>query len=275
MKWAIAHLPPPWLRHCKKVIEDKKDRVWTVHVSLASEDDYHLKETFAYMKQMIGDDTDLDSLGKILHEMGEYEQAQKCYERMMHDLQVSTANCHLGLGKAMHWQKESQPALPHYEQAIKLRREILGPQHESVGEVYGYIGGLQWYLLEEYDQALISLNKAKEIQEKTSMSDSLNLARTYENLASTYDYMGKYDLASNYYTKSLKIRETVLPPEHPFIANIYNNMGTMYDDMGDDAEALKFYQKSLEMMRKTLPPAHPNLVLTENNICKLKSKMKE
>jgi tetratricopeptide (TPR) repeat protein len=87
--------------------------------------------------------------------------------------------------------------------------------------------------------------------------------------------MEKYDLASNYYTKSLKIRETVLPPEHPFIANIYNNMGTMYDDMGDDAEALKFYQKSLEMMRKTLPPAHPNLVLTENNICKLKSKMKE
>ena len=89
----------------EKVIEDKKDRVWMVHVSLASEDDYHLKETFAHMKKMIGDDTNLDSLGKILHEMGEYQQAQKCYERMMHDLQVSTANCHVGLGKAMTDQK--------------------------------------------------------------------------------------------------------------------------------------------------------------------------
>ncbi|CAF1569716.1 unnamed protein product, partial [Rotaria sordida] len=50
----------------EKVIEDKKQRIWVAHVSLASEDDYHLKETFSYMKSTIGDDTDLDSLGKIL-----------------------------------------------------------------------------------------------------------------------------------------------------------------------------------------------------------------
>jgi hypothetical protein len=54
-----------------KVTEAKKDRVWVVYVSLASEDDYHLKETFSYMKTRIGDDTNLDSLGKILLEMGE------------------------------------------------------------------------------------------------------------------------------------------------------------------------------------------------------------
>ncbi|CAF1569454.1 unnamed protein product, partial [Rotaria sordida] len=50
----------------EKVIEDKKKRIWVARVSLASEDDYHLKETFSYMKSTIGDDTDLDSLGKIL-----------------------------------------------------------------------------------------------------------------------------------------------------------------------------------------------------------------
>ncbi|UJR23856.1 hypothetical protein I4U23_026831 [Adineta vaga] len=58
----------------EKVAEDKKDRIWIAQVSLASEDDFHLKETFSFMKETIGDDTDLDSLGKILHEMGEYEQ---------------------------------------------------------------------------------------------------------------------------------------------------------------------------------------------------------
>ena len=84
-----------------KVLEDKQDRVWVARVSLASEDDFHLKKTFAHMKQTIGDDTDLDSLGKILHEMGEYKQAQKCYERMIHDSKVITSNGHVGLGKAM------------------------------------------------------------------------------------------------------------------------------------------------------------------------------
>ena len=258
----------------KKVIEDKKDRIWVICASLASEDDYHLKETFAHMKKTIGDDTDLDSLGKILGEMGEYKQSQKCYERMMHDLQVNTANCHLGLGKAMHRQGECQPALSHYDQAMEIRREILGPEHESVGEVYSYIGGVHWYAGSDCDQALTNLKKAIEIQERTLPSDSLDLARTYDYIATTYYYMKQYDLASKYYNKSLKIRQSSLPPEHPVIGATYNNLGGMCDDMGDYAKALLYYQKSLEIKRKTLPPSHPTLILTENNIRKLKDKMK-
>jgi tetratricopeptide (TPR) repeat protein len=259
----------------ESVIEDKKDRVWVIHVSLASEDDYHLKETFAHMKKTIGDDTDLDSLGKILRQMGEYEQAQKCYERMMHDLQVSTANCHMGLGYAMYLQKKCQPALSQYEQAMKIRRKVFSPEHESVGEVYSRIGGVHWYLQSDYDLALTNLKKAIEIQERTLPSDSLDLASTYYDIASTYDLRGQYDLASEYYNRSLKIRQVALPPEHPMIADIYNNLGSMYDDMGDYSEALIYFQKSLEIARKTLPPAHPKLIVTENNIRKLKDKMKK
>ncbi len=258
----------------EKVVEDKKDRVWVARVSLASDEDYHLKDTFAYMKRMIGDDTDLDSLGKILHEMGEYEQSQKCYERMMHDLQVKTATCHMGLGKALDWQSECEPALSNYKQAMKIRQQVFNPQHESVGEIYSYIGGVQWQLLEDYDQALISLNKAIKIQEKTLSSDSLVLARTYHNVAVTYNLMERYDLASEYYNKTLKIRQAALPPEHPLIADTYNNLGFMCQDKGDYVEALKFYQKSLEIRRKTLPPAHPEIARTENNIRKVNGKMK-
>ncbi|CAF0967697.1 unnamed protein product [Rotaria sordida] len=81
----------------EKVNEDKKEGIWMVHVSLANEDDYHLKETFSYMKNTIGDDTDLDSLGKILYKMGEYEQAEKCYRRMLDETQLASGNAELGL----------------------------------------------------------------------------------------------------------------------------------------------------------------------------------
>jgi hypothetical protein len=60
----------------EEVAEDKEDQIWVVRVSLASEDDFQLKETFAHMKEMIVDDTNLDSLGKILQEIGEYEQSE-------------------------------------------------------------------------------------------------------------------------------------------------------------------------------------------------------
>jgi tetratricopeptide (TPR) repeat protein len=206
--------------------------------------------------------------------MGEYEQSEKCYERMMHDLQVRTADCHVGIGKALDWQQKCEPALSHYEQAMKIRKEVFNPEHESVGEVYSWIGCLQWYSLRDYDQALINLTKAIEIQESTLPSDSLALAHTYHSLAATYVEIAKYDLASEYYRKALKIREAVLPPEHPLIAVTYNNLGCMYDDKGDYTEALKFYQKSLEIIRKTLPPTHPNIVKTEDNIRLVKWKIK-
>ncbi|CAF1419439.1 unnamed protein product, partial [Rotaria sordida] len=41
---------------------DKKEWMWVGRISLANEDDYHLKETFSYTKSTISNDTDLDSL---------------------------------------------------------------------------------------------------------------------------------------------------------------------------------------------------------------------
>ncbi|CAF3848626.1 unnamed protein product, partial [Rotaria sp. Silwood1] len=82
----------------EKINEDKKEQIWIAHVSLATEDDYHLKETFSYMKNTIGDDTDLDSLGKILLQMGEPEQAKKCYKRMLNETRLATGRAESGLG---------------------------------------------------------------------------------------------------------------------------------------------------------------------------------
>ncbi|CAF3073804.1 unnamed protein product [Rotaria sp. Silwood2] len=223
----------------EKVIEDKKDRVWVAHVSLASEDDFHLKETFAHMKGTIGDDTDLDSLGKILFQMGEYKQSQKCYELMMHDLQVRTANCHMGLGT-----------------------------------LYSFIGGLHWSN-SDCDQALVYLNMALKIQEKANPIDLHSLAKTYNRMAVTYDEMNEHDLALEYYNKCLKIQKATLPPDHPQIAKTYNNFGCMFRDRGDYVQAMEYYQISLSISRKTLPPTHEDIVRTENNIRELKDKMKK
>ncbi|CAF3345867.1 unnamed protein product [Rotaria sp. Silwood1] len=104
----------------EKVNEDKKERIWMVRVSLASEDDYHLKETFSYMKNTIGDDTDLDSLGRILLEMGEYQQARKCYRKMLDETQLASGNAALGLGKACTLCKEADESLEHLQETLRL-----------------------------------------------------------------------------------------------------------------------------------------------------------
>jgi len=257
-----------------KIVDDKKNRMWITRLSLASEDDYHLKETFGYMKEKIGDDTNLDSLGKILIEMGEYRQAEKCYERMLEEFQVGVGDAQAGLGNAHRKCKKYEKSLEHHKQALQIRRQLLEECDVKVGDSYRCIGTVHWEK-GNYEEALVSLKRAVEIYEKAPTVDSISLARTYNNVAIAYDDMGKDDLALQYYDKTLKIQQADLPPDHPDIALTYNNLGWFYRNVGNCVKALEYYQKSLDISRKTLPPTHEDLIRTENNIEKIKEEMKK
>ncbi|CAF0957484.1 unnamed protein product [Didymodactylos carnosus] len=50
---------------------NKTGQIWIINVSLLSDDDYQLKEIFSFYQEKISEETSLDSLGKILIEMGE------------------------------------------------------------------------------------------------------------------------------------------------------------------------------------------------------------
>ncbi len=257
------------------VVEDKKDGLWVAFVSLATEDDYHLKETFSYMKSMISDDTDLDSLGKILIEMGEYEQSKKCYRRFLDEAKLVLGNAEAGLGRAHLYCDESDESLKHLEEAMQIRQLVLGPDHADVGNCYRDIGAVHWYIRKDYSQALVNIKKAVEIHEETLSSDSSILAKTYYYVAAVYYMMKKYDLALEYYNKALKIRQKVLPSDHPDIAKTYDALGLLHDAKQNYSKAQEYYQKSLEIYRKTLPPEHPDIAKTETNIRDLNKKMKK
>ena len=258
----------------EKLIENRKEQVWVAHLSLASEDDFHLKEIFSYMKNTIGDDTDLDSLGNILYAMGEYEQVRKCYARMSDEAQLLCGNAALGLGKAYARYDDADISLKHLNEALRIRKHLLGQAHADVGECYFWIGQTQWYLQSDYDQALSTLKEAIKIQEKTLSSDSLALARTYQQIATAYYFMKQDDHAINYYTKALTIQQKVLPGNHPEIALTYNSLGCLYQERENYSKALEYFEKSIEIARKTLPPTHEELTRIENNIRQLQDKIK-
>jgi len=258
----------------EKIVEDKKNGIWIARLSLASEDDYHLKETFAYMKEKIGDDTNLDSLGKILLEMGEYRQAQKCYERMLEDFQLGVGDAQAGLGKTHRCCKEYDQSLEHHMQALQIRRQMLGESHVKVGDSFRLIGVVQWEK-DNFEEALVNLKKSMQILEKASLVDPINLARTYHSVATIYHQMEEDDLALQYYDKTLKIQRANLPSDHPDIALTLNNLGYFYRGNGQFSKALEYYEKSLDISRKTLPPTHEDIIRTENNIEDIKEEMRK
>ncbi|CAF0769370.1 unnamed protein product [Rotaria sordida] len=258
----------------EKIIEDEKDNIWIAHVSLASEDDYHLKEIFTHMKEKIGDDTNLDSLGKLLLRMDENEQARKCYRRMLEETQLAVGDAQLGLGWASLRCKNYNESLEHFEESLHIRQRILGENHPSIGESYSFLGEV-YRNKHNYEQALIDLTKAMTIQENSLPTNSLDLAATYDTIGNTYTSLEKYDIALEYYNKALKIRQTALPSDHPQIAAIYNNIGWLYECEENYTKALDCYQKAFEISCKTLPPTHHHVTGAEKKIQTLKKQMKQ
>ena len=258
----------------EEIVEDKMNRMWVARVSLASEDDYQLKETFTHMKEKIGDDTDLDSLGNILLEMGEYLQAQKCYKRMTRESQLAFGDARAGLGRTFRICQIYDEGLVYLEQALKVYKQFLGEDHAKVAGCYRHIGVLH---LEQrnYEEALVNLTNAIEILEAASVVDSRSMASTYQSTAIVYDNTGKTDLALQYYEKTLKIQQKNLPTEHPDIARTYYHMGCLCDNNGHYSIALQYFEKSLKISSKILPPTHVDVVRTKNNIEKSKENMKK
>ena len=259
----------------QSVDEDKEKGVWIAHITLASEDDFDLKETFAHMKNKIGDETNLHSIGKVLTEMGEYKQARKCYQRMIYEAQLDEGIGYSGLGWAEHWLDEYDLALANLNKGLSLINELLPDISEEKGRLYSSIGLVYWRK-KQYDQALTSLTKALHIQQTILPSEHPDLVATYNRLAITYTGMDEVEKALEYYSKCLTIRLATLPHDHPDVATSYNNIGWLYNERLDDpVRALDFFQKALAICRKILPQTHRDIIRTEENIRKVNGKMKE
>src|SRR5436305_1300206 len=101
--------------------------------------------------------------------------------------------------------------------------------------------------------ALISVS----ISEAVGEADHPDMATSLDNLATLYQYQGKYDEAEPLFQRSLTIREKVLGPDHPDAAESLNNLALLYQDQGKYDEAEPLYQRALAIYEKVLGPDHP------------------
>ncbi|CAF1238493.1 unnamed protein product [Didymodactylos carnosus] len=261
------------LFHIDKIFEHSQESFCVVKLSLASDNDYPLKRIFDYMKRMIGDESTLDSLGKILEQMGEHQYACKYYERMMHETQMTLANCQMGIGRAMYGIMSYENALKHYEKCLIIRERELGKDHAQVGISYSRVGAALCRQ-GEVRKSLTYLGKAREIQERVLPPNSLELAETYNSFGLAYFTLNELKQAASYFTKVLDIRCKVLPLDHSDIGFAYNNLGSVFEQDQQYEEALVYWKKSLSISSKTLPPTHPDVEKTQASICRVTEVLK-
>jgi|AntAceMinimDraft_6_1070360.scaffolds.fasta_scaffold12753_2 hypothetical protein len=97
--------------------------------------------------------------------------------------------------------------------------------------------------LNNWDKAIISLNKAISLNEK--------YVEAYNNLGIAYNNLGNLEDAIKNFSISVKIKNDY--------SNGYNNLGSIYDDLGKNEDAIENYSKALEFNPKHIE-AQKNLI---------------
>lgn len=255
----------------KSIEYSQKENIWIARLVLCSDEDYALKDIFAYEKRLLGGDPDLVSLGRMLGDMGNYEQANSVLTEALIESQsdFEAQSCYLMLGAVARLQDDYDTSLTNYLNCLEIQLELYSPDDPYTAQTYSEIADLYWRK-KEYDLSLEYSQKAFDILPL----DHEYRANVYRTLGNVHRDKAIFDLAVKYYEKALDIQKQALPKDHNHIGRTYNQIGVVYELQGDYSTALCCYNDALRILKKTLPATHEEVEQAENHIRNVKDKMK-
>ncbi|MCB0191470.1 MAG: tetratricopeptide repeat protein [Anaerolineae bacterium] len=191
----------------------------------------------------------LNNLGPVLRHLGNYGQAQHCYEEsvfLAEQLgdQAGLARAYHNLGYAYAYGRSEQyvQALECYQKSLTIL-ELLGDK-AGIARAYDRIGRI-YRSLNEYKQALNWLYQAVEINKK--LDNKSQLARNYNSIGVCYTDLGDYQTAINWCKKALIIWQQIGYRRGEALAG--KRISIIYDKQGDYEQALKWCQEALAIQK--------------------------
>ncbi|MCE3297060.1 MAG: hypothetical protein K0R65_2774 [Crocinitomicaceae bacterium] len=139
-------------------------------------------------------------------------------------------------------QSDTDSAAFYYKKARKLS--------EKTGNIKGQItyAGLYGTILNEQGKLQESLElsrKALVLTEKYHLD--FERAKTSNNIANVFNYMGEFDSSMVYFLQAVRIFKKIRREEHLNV--IYQNMGTVYLNMRDYPKSIEYFRKSIDLSR--------------------------
>jgi tetratricopeptide (TPR) repeat protein len=180
----------------------------------------------------------LDQSGNDLYERGEIDQAFEKYEEALklkrqalldqydtaHQAEyvseedrarklasIATSINNLAFLRQIKGLASSQETLESYEMALQIKREILGPDHLSVGKTLNNIGSI-YFLQQNYKEAALTYEQARDILQLHLGCEHLDVCTVAANLGDVYCGLHEYALAVKEYRIALDLRWKLLGP---------------------------------------------------------------
>ncbi len=136
-----------------------------------------------------------------------------------------------------------ESARGHHKQAEETARQALtideaffGPEHTRVAADLANLADEAFYR-KKLKEAIELLLRAKEIEEKAGMINSLSLARIFDNLAAIYERSKQVTEARYYYEQAIRIYGSQEPNTVPSFAACLRHYAALLRELGDFANA--------------------------------------
>jgi CHAT domain-containing protein len=167
------------------------------------------------------------------------------------------------------WQQgRPRQALPLAEEALAIRRRLLGENHRDHA-VSLFNLGMQHAALYQVREAEQCYLRAGAIWKEVLGENHPSYAGNLLSLAALYKDRGDYSRALPLIEQARDIRRATLGPEHPAYAISLHNLAALYQALGDHRKALPLFEQARDIYAATGGRNHPDYASSLSNLASL------
>ncbi|MGH7451728.1 MAG: tetratricopeptide repeat protein, partial [bacterium] len=155
-----------------------------------------------------------------------------------------------------------------YEQALKIRLNVLGPEHLQVAASLAFLSDL-CNKQRRFAAADSFLEKALSIREKVLGPDHPALNRTLIPLALFRNTLRRFPESESLLQRALTIQEKSATPNYNQMADILLHLGAIVRGQNKYAEAEPFYMRAVAILEKMFGPEDSKVAEGCNNLARL------
>jgi serine/threonine protein kinase/tetratricopeptide (TPR) repeat protein len=163
-----------------------------------------------------------------------------------------------GLGHDVSLRQAVEAALPFVDKSFADQPLIEARLRLTLGKSFWRLG--------EAKIAAEQFQKARALYAKHLGPDHPDTLMSMNNLANSYDDLGRDAEALRLREETLELRQAKLGPDHLDTLKSMNNLANSYADLGRHAVALKLREETLELCKAKLGPDHPLTLDSMHNL---------
>ena len=211
--------------------------------------------------------------GQKFQSDGKYDEANATYGQAMVLFQEGPkpdmANCYNRLGNA-YLEKTPKKALWYYSEALLIRRQDHGEEHEAVAASHNN-AGTACMKMKEYNQAIAHFKSSMNIfRRATSAKDKRQVGAAHNRLGSAYSAKNEYGEAQRHQEKALEIFLKVFGPNHPNVARAKRDLGYAMIQNKEKKEGLTILNEAKDIFIATEGAQYIETLELIQNIKKLR-----